>query len=106
MRSTLILELTKGYPVTTYTVHCPQHLNITMVEGFKEALQAAVDKGGDCLLNIALVDKVDSTGMQILIAFQQAMVMQGGTVKLKGESEVFENTAKVLGMAQLFERNE
>ena len=89
----------------TYTVHCPQHLNITMVEGFKEALQAAVDKGGHCLLNISLVDKVDSTGMQMLIAFQKAMIDHGGSVKLKGSSDVFESTANVLGMDTLFERH-
>lgn len=92
--------------MTSYTVHCPQHLNITMVEGFKEALQAAVDKGGDCQLNISLIDKVDSTGIQMLIAFQKAMLAQGATVKIKGESEVFESTADVLGVTQLFERNE
>ena len=91
--------------MTAYTLHCPQHLNITMVEGFKEALQAAIDKGGDCQLNVALVEKIDSTGLQLLLAFQSAMVAQGGSVKLKGDSEIFESTVDVLGMTPLFQRN-
>jgi anti-anti-sigma regulatory factor len=106
MPSSINLKPSKGYFVDTYTVHCPQHLNITMVEGFKEALQAAVDKGGNCLLNISLVDKVDSTGLQMLIAFQKAMIEHGGSVKFKGSSEIFESTANVLGMTELFERND
>jgi anti-anti-sigma regulatory factor len=105
MPSNLILTVEKGNRVASYTVHCPQHLNITMVEGFKEALQAAVDKGGECHLNISLVEKIDSTGMQILVAFQNAMVEQGGLVKIKGSSDIFESTSDVLGITSLFERH-
>lgn len=89
--------------MSAYTVHCPQHLNITMVEGFKEALQAAVDKGGECALNISLVEKVDSTGLQLLVAFKKAMMAQSASVYLKGESEVFTTTCDGLGLTAYFE---
>jgi anti-anti-sigma regulatory factor len=88
--------------MTSYTIHCPQHLNITMVEGFRESLQAALDTSGECILNISLVEKVDSVGMQILIVFQEAMEKQGGVVRYKGESEVFMKTASILGLSHYF----
>lgn len=90
--------------MSSYTVHCPQHLNITMVESFKESLQAAVDKGGDCHLNISMVEKIDSTGMQLLVAFKIAMQSHGGGVKIKGDSEAFATTASVLGLSHLFDK--
>lgn len=89
----------------SYTVHCPQHLNITMVEGFKGALQAAIDEGGECHLNVSLVEKVDSTGVQLLLVFQEAMKAKDGVVKLKGESEPLFTTLDVLGLSQKFEKH-
>jgi len=88
--------------VASITLHCPQHLNITMVDGFKETLQAALDEGGDCKLNIALVEKIDSTGLQLLLSFQQALVKQGCRLVLKGESDIFFSTLETVGMTNLF----
>ena len=88
--------------VASITLHCPQHLNITMVDGFKETLQSALDEGGDCKLNVALVEKMDSTGLQLLIAFQQALVKQGCHLVLKGDSDVFTSTLETVGMSTLF----
>ncbi|WP_196158018.1 lipid asymmetry maintenance protein MlaB [Reinekea sp. G2M2-21] len=88
--------------VASITIHCPQHLNITMVDGFKETLQAALDKGGACKLNVGLVEKVDSTGLQLMIAFRKALVQQGGSVEVKGKSEAFDIALETLGMKHLF----
>ena len=87
----------------SYTIHCPQHLNITMVEGFRDSLQAAVDSGGECILNVALVEKVDSLGLQLLLAFQTAMEQQHSVVRYKGESDMFTKTARMLGLDGCFE---
>lgn len=84
-------------------VHCPQHLNITMVEGFKESLQAVLDTGSDCSLSIGLIEKLDSTGVQLLISFQQAMQKNACQLVFKGESEVFSQYLKVFGLESFFE---
>ena len=89
--------------MTSYTIHCPQHLNITMVEGFRESLQAAIDRSGKCIVNVSLVEKVDSVGMQILVTFRYAMEKHNGVVRFKGDSDIFTKTASVLGLSSHFE---
>lgn len=89
--------------MSAYTIHCPQHLNITMLEGFREALLASLETGGECRLNISLVEKVDSTGMQMVVAFRQAMTAKGATVQMKGESEIFSEAAQILGLNPFLE---
>ena len=84
------------------TITCPEHLNITMVQSFKESLQAAFDQGGEHLVDISAVQKVDTTGVQLLLVFQRALQQQGGKVRFGGESESFSNTVAMLGLTEHF----
>ncbi len=82
-------------------VECPQQLNITMIESFKHSLQSALDQGGVCTVDASAVERIDSTGLQLLIAFEQAIQKQGGELKISDPSEVFQTTANTLGLNHL-----
>jgi len=59
--------------MSSSTVICPEHLVISTVEEFKLELADALSTGVDIELDASDVAKVDSAGMQLLLAFKRAV---------------------------------
>ena len=81
-------------------IACPKQLNITMAEGFKEKLMPFADKGDSCSVDAAEVEKVDSTGLQLLVALDLTLKSNGAQLSVLNPSDVFLKTAQMLGLTE------
>lgn len=81
-------------------IDCPAQLNIIMVDSFKATLQGAIDIGGTCRLNAEGVEKVDSTGLQLLLSFKVGLEAVGGRLEWQACSEPLRVVAHTVGLGE------
>lgn len=76
----------------------PKHLNITMTSQIQEMLQQALDLGQAVTLDAQAIEKVDTTGIQLLYGF--CCSLEAGHQELHWENipDVLMQTAKHVGM--------
>lgn len=78
----------------------PDYLNVTFVEQVKDQLLAL--PAGDCTLDISEIKLVDSSGIQLLLAFQASLKARGFQMHLTGGSEKFDEVSNLLGTKNSF----
>jgi anti-anti-sigma regulatory factor len=71
-----------------------------MIDSFKHTLQSALDAGGEWIVDASHVEKVDSTGYQLLLAFKADLAKIGGNMVISQPSAIFIDTALMLGLSE------
>lgn len=82
------------------TVSCGTDLNIQNAQGLKERLIKALSKAPTCTLNGSKVERVDSAGMQLLIAFFKEAEQSNVTIKWQAPSESLIKAGRLLGVIE------
>ena len=79
---------------------CGRSLDIPQAEKLQKRLLAALEKNCDIELTGESVERVDTAGLQLLLAFQKAVNQQGSKITWKLPSEILINSARKLGIAE------
>lgn len=79
----------------------PEHLTVLEITRHKAVLEAAVAEQPQLTLEISPVQRVDTAGLQLLLAVKAAAQAQGGQVIWQGESTALSDAAARLGVARL-----
>ena len=77
----------------------PEKFDITGIEALKGRFQKALEKEADTIeINAQAVTNMDSSGAQLLLSFQKAVLAQEKELKVIKVSEDFETAAEILGL--------
>jgi len=80
---------------------CGSDLNIQSASKLKARLEKTLEKQVKTYtLNASKVEKVDTAGLQLLIAFVEEAMSQGSEIQWQKPNDVFLNSTKLLGMQQ------
>ena len=83
------------------SISCGTDLTIQQVESLKPRFVAALEKDAkQYTINVSKVEKVDSTGVQLLCSFIKSISDQGHSFTFQQPSEAFLSACKLLGMIQ------
>lgn len=81
------------------SISCGTDLTIQHVEGLKTRLIAALEKDAKLyIINVSKVEKVDSTGVQLLCSFIKSISEQGHSYSFQQPTEAFLSGCRLLGM--------
>ncbi len=84
------------------TVSCGKFLDIAHVSDLQKRISAAFKKKPEVLcLSADQIERVDTAGLQLLIATMNQCVQSKIEFKLLHASEVFQNTRELLGMKKI-----
>jgi ABC-type transporter Mla MlaB component len=78
---------------------CSKSLDITQADKLQKRLLAALEKGTDIELAGDQVERADTAGLQLLLAFYRTATHQGASITWKNPSEALLSSAKRLGLA-------
>lgn len=81
------------------SLSCGKSLDITQAEKLQKRLLAALEKNCDIELSCESVERADTAGLQLLLAFRKATNQQGTNIIWKNPSEVLLASAQRLGIA-------
>ncbi|AJQ96332.1 sulfate permease and related transporter (MFS superfamily) [Gynuella sunshinyii YC6258] len=85
----------------TFNVPCPEMMGINNVDEIKNLLTEAIDSHSDIALQLASVNKIDTTAVQLLIALKQKLESQNNRLILSEPSEQVLKVVKLLGVNTL-----
>ena len=83
-------------------VKCPKHLNITLIDSFHEEMIEHLHLAHELVLDLSDVEKMDTTGCQLLLSAQQAVVSKGGTLAIKNIADSAMDVMNTLGLVDHF----
>lgn len=75
-------------------------LTIAEVAGLHETLKAAVAASNELEIDLSAVEKIDTAGLQLLVAAQQTVTGNGGNIKWTSNNTVAES-ARTLGVQDM-----
>ncbi len=78
---------------------CGKSLDITQADKLHKRLMSTLEKGLDIELSGDQVERADTAGLQLLLAFYQTATHQGTSITWKNPSEALLSSAKRLGLA-------
>ena len=84
---------------TAVQIECPKYLNITMADAFYNQLKSLLERQVSVVLDATEVEKVDSSGLQMIYAFSQALTQQGGVMSWKRPPHTLVAQAQLIGIA-------
>lgn len=87
-------------PTKSLTIELGGKLEISQAQALKEELLNALSAGKDIRLNAAAVDKVDTSGLQVLVAFFNATQSSGTQATWKSNSDKIVVAAEYVGLRQ------
>lgn len=80
------------------TITCCDSLNISGVGELHQQLSKALKGGRAVILDASQVQRADAAGLQLLAAFCQAARARGVAISWRQPSEVFDLSARLLGL--------
>ncbi len=82
----------------TSEISCPSLFTIQSVEEFKAVLDPHIAELKDLVLDASNVEKVDSCGLQLLVAAKDKLQQGGASMKIHSPSEVVLKISRILGL--------
>lgn len=79
----------------------PEHLTIIEIAEWKEQIKSTLDNVTHLEIDVSPLKRVDTSGLQLLLAIKLAVEEQGGAIQWKGESDSLGQGAYWLGMSSL-----
>lgn len=79
----------------------PEHLTIIEIAEWKEQIKSTVADANTLDVDISQLKRVDTAGLQLLLAMKIAVESGGGSVQWHGESDSLSQGAAWLGMSNL-----
>ena len=86
-----------------FVVSLPADVQIAVVESLQPTLLLAVASASDVHLNCAQVQRIDSAGLQLLLACAQAVHSQGKRMLLSNMTAPMRDCLRLLGADSLFD---
>lgn len=87
-------------PTKSLTIKLGGKLGIGQAQALKEELLDALSSGKDIQFDAAEVDKVDTSALQVFVAFFSAAQTSGTTAAWKANSEKIVSAAEYVGLKQ------
>lgn len=84
--------------VETAALACPETFTIQVVEEFKELLDAPVSELKDIEIDASQVERIDTSGFQLLLAAKKKLEEANISFKVINPSERFTKIANALGV--------
>ena len=84
-----------------FTLQCPEVMVINNVEEIKNLFLEAVDSHSNIVVKLSSVSKIDTTAVQILIAFKQKIEAQNNSLSFSEPSEQVLKVTSLLGVQTL-----
>ncbi len=84
----------------TSTFDLPATMTISSVEALHEAMEPIVLQGCDVVVNGQAVEKIDTAGLQLVLAFKTAMTRQNVNFSWSACSDLLRESAQQLGLSQ------
>ncbi len=81
------------------TVKCGEALTINNVANLHDSFTKALEKSSTIELDLKSIDKVDTAGLQLLLALRQEVEKSSGKLIYKTPSESLIQVAELTGMA-------
>ena len=85
----------------TFTIECPEVMVINNVEEIKNLLMEAMDSHNNIVVKLSSVSKIDTTAVQLLIAFKQKIESHHNTLSFSDPSEQVLKVTNLLGVQTL-----
>ena len=83
------------------TFELPNNLTIATAESLHEQLEPLLTTGDDVVLNAAEVKRADTAGLQLLLAFQKALISRSVNMSWSAPSQPLLEAAEQLGLKQM-----
>jgi anti-anti-sigma factor len=80
------------------SVNCGEALNISNAANLYDQLQKALEKSSAIELDAASVEKVDTAGLQVIVALGRELEKSGGSIVWKNPSDTLMQAATTLGL--------
>ena len=85
-------------------IACPSDFTIVNAAAIKIELQAALDQGDGSTIDLSECKKIDSAGVQLLLAFSRAAQQSNQPIEWKdSEDGILATNARLLGLSTEFE---
>lgn len=81
-------------------IELDSNIDITAIESLYGDFEKVLNSGGNVEIDAAKVERVDSSSLQLILAFQTAMSVHGCEIKWLSISENLEKTAELLGVRE------
>lgn len=86
-----------------YQITCPENMGIAMMDQLKDSFQTAIDAATDVRIDASEINKIDTAGCQLLLAFKQAVESNGKSFTWANVSEPLHRISKIIGLDSLLE---
>lgn len=87
--------------MSTLTLDLPANLTIASAEAFYEELEPLLLKDNDIVVNGKDVERVDTAGLQLILAFKNALSKRNLGFAWQQCSEVLTDSARQIGLEKL-----
>ena len=88
--------------VATYLVTLDERIDISRAESVYSKFEEALQRSESIDIDASAVERIDTSGFQVLVAFCRAVEKGGRKVRIINASDAFRSNAKLLGLeAQL-----
>jgi anti-anti-sigma factor len=77
-------------------------IDLSVGEDLEDAGRDAIDAAGPMVIDVRMVQMIDSVGLSFLIRMGSAAQASGGRVALRGPSPPVEELIRIIGAADLF----
>lgn len=84
--------------VASHVISLDERVDISRAEDIYGKFEEALQRSDNIDIDAGVVERIDTTGFQILVAFCQAMEKRGRKIRLVKVSDVFTSNAKLLGL--------
>lgn len=84
--------------VASHVISLDERVDISRAEDIYGKFEEALQRSDNIDIDAGVVERIDTTGFQILVAFCQAMEKRGRKIRLITVSDVFASNAKLLGV--------
>lgn len=84
--------------VAPFLVALEDRVDISRAEAIFAKFEDALQRSEPIAIDVSGVERIDTSGFQILISFCRALEKSGRKTHLTAVSEVFQNNAKLLGL--------
>lgn len=84
-------------------VTLPADCRLAAQAALQAELVAALERGGDVVLDASAVERVDTAALQLLVLLRRELASRDGTLAWRGVSAAFNEAAGLLGLARILE---
>lgn len=84
--------------VASHVICLDERVDISRAEDLYGKFEEAFQRSDNIDIDAGVVERIDTTGFQIVVAFCLAMEKRGRKIRLIKVSEVFASNAKLLGL--------